>query len=121
MSDDKEHSSFAVALHPEFDENGKWTGIVSANLEEDIKDKFTDNEVTQLRSVTGMLACCLQLFEMDEDFLDYVRNYFVSTQDEMIQEMLDALDEDEETPKFTRSEDGKVITLNFDTKTYGSA
>jgi hypothetical protein len=121
MSEDKKHSSFAVAIHPEFDEKGKWTGIVSANLEEEIFDDFSDDEITQLRSVTGMLAGCLQLMERDPEFLEYVKDHFIYENEQMVQEMLDALGEDEETPKFTRSEDGNVITLNFNTKTYGNA
>ena len=77
MSEDTVNSSFAVAVEPEFDENNKWTGVVSAHIEENIQNDLTDEELVQVRSVLGMLASCLELMERDEDFLDYVRSYFV--------------------------------------------
>jgi len=120
MSEDKVNSSFAVAVEPEFDEDNKWTGIVSAHIEENIQDDLSDQELVQVRSVLGMLASCLQLMEMDEDFLDYVRNYFIDSQQDMIDDILTEFEESQK-PIFTKSEDGKVVTLNFQSKTYGNA
>ena len=120
MSEDRVNSSFAVAVEPEFDDDNKWTGIVSAHVEENIENDLTDAELVQVRSVLGMLASCLELMERDEDFLDYVRSYFVDSQQGMIDEILAEFEESQK-PVFTKSEDGNVITLNFKTKTYGNA
>jgi hypothetical protein len=113
---DKTHSSFAVAVEPEFDDEGKWTGSISAHIEEDVKDDLSDEELLQIRSVCGMMASTLLLMENDEDFLDYVKGFFFSNNEDMINEMLGDI---EDKPNFTK--EGNVITLNFDTKTHGSA
>jgi hypothetical protein len=123
MSDDTEkntNSSFAVALVPEFNEDGSWSGAVMAHIEEDVKDDLKDEELTQIRSVCGMLASCLPLLEQDPEFCEYVQDFFLQNYKEMISEYIEDTGEDN-APAFTRSEDGKVITLDFSTKTYGSA
>lgn len=120
MSDETLHSNFAVAIDPEFNEEGKWTGIVSAYVEEDLQNDLSEDELVQIRSVVGMMASCLQLMERDEDFLDYVRAFFIANNEDMISEILEDYEESKK-PSFTRSEDGNVITLNFNTKTYGNA
>lgn len=121
MTEENKVSSFAVALQPEFDEDSNWTGSVSASLEEELAGDLDDDAVTQIRHVTGMLATCLQIMETDTEFLEYVKNYYAANNAELFMEFLDELEEEEEQPKFTRSKDGKVITLHFDTKTYGNA
>jgi len=63
-----------------------------------------------------MMASTLVLMENDEDFLDFVKGFFLSNSEEMINEMLGGI---EDNPNFTK--EGNVITLNFDTKTHGSA
>ena len=113
---DKKHSSFAVAIDPEFNEEGKWTGVIGAHIEEDVTDDLSDEELVQIRSVCGMMASTLILMESDDDFLEYVKGFFLSSNEEMINELLDVV---EEKPNFTK--DGNVITLSFDTKTHGSA
>lgn len=113
---DNTHSSFAVAVEPEFDSDGKWTGTISAHIEEEVKGDLSDEELIQIRSVCGMMASTLLLMETDEDFLEYVRGFFLSHSEEMISEMLGDI---EDKPNFTK--EGNVITLNFDTKTHGSA
>jgi len=110
-------SSFAVALEPEFDEEGKWTGEVTAHVEEALQGDLDDDQLTQIRSVCGMMASCLTLMEEDPDFLDYVRDYFLKNYENLIAEFIDRVEDD--TPDFTK--DGNVITLNFNTKTYGNA
>lgn len=113
---DKTHSSFAVAVEPEFDNDGKWTGSISAHIEEDVRADLSDDELIQIRSVCGMMASTLLLMENDEDFLEYVKSFFFSANEEMINEMLGDI---EDEPNFTK--EGNVITLNFNTKTHGSA
>ena len=114
------HSSFAVALDPEFDESGKWTGEVTAYVEESVHGDLDDDELTQIRSVCGMMAACLPLMEEDEDFLEYIKGYFSANYTQLIDEILDDAEE-QDKPSFVRSKDGKVITLDFNTKTHGSA
>lgn len=116
MSKDIKHSSFAVAVEPEFNDNGEWTGEVTAFVEETLEGDLNEEQVTQIRSVCGMMASCLTLMEQDPDFLDYVRSYFIDNYEEMIAEILG---EAEEKPDFTR--EGNVFKLNFNTKTYGNA
>jgi len=113
---DNTHSSFAVAVEPEFDSNGKWTGVISAHIEEEVKGDLSDEELIQIRSVCGMMASTLILMENDEEFLEFIKDFFISTNEEMISDMLSSI---EDKPNFTK--DGNVITLNFDTKTHGSA
>lgn len=120
MTEEKKVSSFAVAIEPEFDEENNWTGVVSASIEEELEGDLEDDQVEQIRHVTGMLATCLQIMESDKEFLEYVKNYYAVHNAELFLEFMEDLEE-EEHPKFTRSQDGKVITLNFDTKTYGNA
>jgi hypothetical protein len=116
----KQHSSFALAIEPEFDDSNEWTGAVHACIEESIADDLDSDQLTQIRSVCGMLASCLQLLEREEEFRDYVQMYFMENFEEMIDDLLNDAEE-REKPSFIRSEDGKVITLNFSTKTYGNA
>lgn len=119
MTEEKKNSSFAVAITPEFNGNGEWTGSVTTHLEEDVRNDLTDEQLLQIRSVCGMLASCLPLMEQDSEFLDYVKDFFHANYEELVEEMLSAIEDD--TPSFTRSSDGKVITLDFNTKTQGSA
>lgn len=116
----KKHSSFAVAITPEFNEDGTWDGSVTAHLEEDVRDDLDPEQLTQIRSVCGMMAACLPLMEEDQEFLDYIKDFFYTN----YQLLVDQIEEEEQvaaTPNFTKSKDGKVITLDFDTKTHGSA
>ena len=116
----KEHSSFAVAIGPEFNEEGKWTGAVQASLEETLNDDLNIDELTQIRTVCGMMASTLTLMEADPDFLDYIREYFVENFAEMVEDFIEDIEESEGgKPNFTK--DGNVITLDFNTKTFGSA
>lgn len=116
--DTTKHSTFGVGVEPVF-EDGKWTGEVVAFVEEDYHDDLSEDELAQIRSVVGMMASTLQLMEHDPDFLDYVREYFITNFTDMIARFVG--EEEERAPSFTRSDDGKVITLKFDTKTYGNA
>jgi len=109
-------SSFAVVLTPEF-ENGHWTGAVTAHMEEDILDDLGEDDIAKIRSACGMMASTVMLMELDEDFREYVRTFFIDN----FQTWIDDFVEESESPKFTRSEDGKVITLNMNTKTHGNA
>jgi hypothetical protein len=120
--DNNGNSSFAVAINPEF-KDGKWTGNISAHIEEELVGDLDDEDVHQIRSVCGMMTSTLYLMESEPDFLAYIQSYFLENFPETVEEMYDvALEEEEEKQAvFTRSKDGKVITLNFDTKTHGSA
>lgn len=120
MSEDKKHSSFAVVIEPEFDENNTWTGQVVAFLEEEIENDLSEDELLKLRSVTGMMASCLQIMEEEPEFLEYVQQYLLNNNEQFVKEMMDKMQEID-APTFTRSEDGKVITLQFNSKTYGNA
>jgi len=117
MSEETKETSFAVVLTPEFGEEGKWTGVVGCHLEEDVNHTFSTDELTQLRTVSAMMATTLTLMEQDEDFLEYVKEVFLATNQEMIDDFILAAEEDR--PNFTK--EGNVITLDFTTKTHGSA
>lgn len=118
MTEETNNSSFAVAITPEFKDDGTWDGSVSAHIEEDVHTDLTSEEITQIRTVCGMLAACLPLMEQDEDFLEYVKGYFF----EQYQTLIDAIEaEDEENNKPNFTKDGNVFKLDFSTKTHGSA
>lgn len=118
MSYEIKHSSFAVALEPEFNEENEWTGCVTATVEEEVYDDLSEDDAMKIRHMCALLASCMPLMEEDEDFLTYVKAYFTDKYQYLLDELID---DTPETPTFTRSKDGKVIQLNFNTKTHGSA
>ena len=120
MSEETEtkETSFAIVISPEFDEQGKWNGVVGCHMEEEVNHDLSENELTQIRSVCGMMATTLTLMESDEDFLEYVKEAFLALNSDMVNEFVEALEKDEK-PNFTK--DGNVFTLNFSSKTHGSA
>ena len=117
MTEEEKTTSFAVVLTPEFDDKGKFIGSMGIHMEEEINHSLTDEQTVNLRGICGMLITCVTLMEQDEDFCDYVQNNFAT----MFAESMEEIIGNEEHPTFTRSEDGKVITLDFETKTHGSA
>tara|TARA_R100000995_G_C3478232_1_gene122252 strand:+ start:757 stop:1128 length:372 start_codon:yes stop_codon:yes gene_type:complete len=123
MSEDKKSSSFAVAIIPSFDDDGKWDGTISTQLEEEIGNDLLEDEVIQIRGICGMMTACLKLMEEEPELLDYIKEYFIANFQDMLREIIGEPEEEEEEikPLFTRSKDGKVITLNFNTKTFGNA
>ena len=118
MTEETKQSSFAVALIPEFNEDGEWSGSVTAHIEEELYSDLNEDQIMQIRSVCGMMAACLPLMEEDPDFLEYVKEFFFNNYEQLVE---DILAESEDKPSFVRSKDGKVITLDFNTKTHGSA
>jgi len=118
MTEDNKHSSFAVAINPEFKEDGTWDGSVVAHIEEDVQNDLSPEELTQIRSVCGMLAACLPLMENDQDFLDHIKEFFYSSYQQLVDDIY-AEEEEANKPNFTK--DGNVISLDFSTKTHGSA
>lgn len=120
MSEDSENtmSSFAIVIEPDFDERGEWDGRVTAHMEEDVHNDLDVDDLNKIRSVCGMMASTLTLMEQDPDFMEYVREYFLSNYQNLIDQFIE---DTENLPSFTRSDDGKVINLNFNTKTHGSA
>lgn len=109
-------STFAIVITPQF-KDGEWDGSVSAHMEEELVDDLDSDSVLQIRSVCGMMAATLELMEKDEDFYTYVHDYFVDKFAQLAEEIV----EENTAPNFTRSDDGKVITLHTNTKTHGSA
>jgi len=123
MSDDvkdKEHSMFGIDIEPEF-VDGVWTGNVSAGMYEELAGDLSDEDISQLRSVCGMMACTLMLMEEDPEFLTYVKSYFAEKFADYSDDEYEVDLEENKPTVFTRSADGKVITLDFNTKTHGSA
>jgi hypothetical protein len=118
MTDDSlQRSSFGIGLDPEFDSSGVWTGSVSASIEEYIADDLNAEDQDRIRSVCEMLVACLHLLEHDEDFANHVAEYF----DTCVAKNLEKAIAEDGDPAFTWSEKGNVITLDFNTKTHGSA
>lgn len=115
-TEDITESTFAIVITPQF-ADGEWSGSVSAHMEEYLMDDLDSDSVLQIRSVCGMMAATLELMEKDEDFYAYVHDYFVDKFTQLAEQIV----EEAPTPNFTRSEDGKVITLHTNTKTHGSA
>ena len=110
-------TSFAVVITPDFDENEKFLDTMGVHIEEEINHDLTEDQKFNMRTVCGMLMTCIHLIETDTEFSEHIQNTFASMFADSIDEILGK----EPVPSFTRSEDGKVITLQFDTKTHGSA
>lgn len=127
MSDENEtpdQSSFAVVLVPSFGKNGRWDGRVAVHMEEDDLHDLDDDELMQMRTVCGMMAASLTLMEEDPEFNEYMQEYFLENFRSFIEDTVEGVLEiegEEKKPNLTRSEDGKVITLDFSSKTYGEA
>jgi len=113
----KDGSKFGVVVKPEFGEDGKWTGNIEAFLTEELKQDLNEEEIIQLRTVCGMMASTLPLMESDVDFLEYLKDFYFDNFSDVTEE----LEDKSKGATFMRSEDGKVITLDFSTKTHGSA
>jgi hypothetical protein len=127
MSDEievPEQSSFAVVVTPLFDKNNRWNGRIAVHMEEDDLHDLDDDELMHLRTVCGMMAATLTLMEEDEVFNEKIQDYFMKNYRSFIEDTIEGTLEDEEDsdkPNMTRSADGKVITLDFSSKTYGEA
>lgn len=115
-----QNSIFGIEIEPEF-KNGAWTGNVSAGMYEDLKGDLSDDEIHQIRTVCGMMASTLILMEEDPEFLDQIKEYFAERFAEYAEDDYEVDLEENKPTVFTRSSDGKVITLDFNTKTHGSA
>jgi len=126
MSDDNElpdHTSFAVVLTPSFGSNGRWDGRVEVHMEEDDLHDLDDEELLQMRTVCGMMAASLTWMEENQEFNEFMQDYFLKHYRSFIEDTVEGVLEldEERKPNLTRSEDGKVITLDFSSKTYGEA
>lgn len=122
MSDEEtqEQSSFAVVVTPTLDAKRKWTGTVTVHMEEDDFGELSDEELMQIRNVCGMMASSLTLMEEDPEFNEYIQEYFLKNFRSFVEDFIEGTLE-EQKPTMTRSKDGKVITLDFSSKTYGEA
>ena len=117
MTEEEKETSFAVVMTPEFDDAGEFTGAMGVHMEEEINHNLTDEQTVNMRSICGMLISCITLMEQDEEFCEYMQTAFAAMFAESMEEIIGT----EEQPTFTRSQDGKVITLDFNTKTHGNA
>ena len=119
MIDDQDErsdkASFAIAVEPVFNDEGKWEGEVNSYVEEHLTGDLEEDQIDLIRNVCGMLASCLPLMEEDDEFRERIKEYFLDTFSHVLEE------HEEEQPVFTRKKDGNVIHLSFNTKTHGSA
>jgi hypothetical protein len=119
MSEEKKETSFAIVITPEFDDKGKWDGMVGCHMEEEVNHDLTEDQLMQIRSVCGIMANTISLMEQDQEFFEYVREAFFSLNEDLIFKFVDAIEEKDEKPNFTK--EGNVFTLNFNSKTHGNA
>jgi hypothetical protein len=123
MSDEEtqDQSSFAIVITPTLDKKRKWTGSVTVHMEEDDFGELSDEELMQIRNVCGMMASSLTLMEEDPEFNEYIQEYFLKNFRSFVEDFIEGTLEEPQQPSMTRSKDGKVITLDFSSKTYGEA
>jgi len=123
MSDEEtqDQSSFAIVITPTLDKKRKWTGSVTVHMEEDDFGELSDEELMQIRNVCGMMASSLTLMEEDPEFNEYIQEYFLKNFRSFVEDFIEGTLEEPKQPSMTRSKDGKVITLDFSSKTYGEA
>ena len=117
---DNSTSSFAVVVTPVLDNEKHWTGSITVHMEEDDYGELSDEELAQVRSVCGMMASTLTLMEEDANFNEMIQDYFLANFKSFVEDVIVG-EYEEKKPNHTRSEDGKVITLDFSSKTYGEA
>jgi len=123
MSDEEtqDQSSFAIVITPTLDKKRKWTGSVTVHMEEDDFGELSDEELMQIRNVCGMMASSLTLMEEDPEFNEYIQEYFLKNFRSFVEDFIEGTLEEPQQPSMTRSKDGKVVTLDFSSKTYGEA
>ena len=99
-----EPSDFVLRVRPDLDEDGVWTGGVDVAVITSEGNEINDEDYGQLMHFCKMLASCVPIMEFNEDLRDLAHNFV-----------------EEKGYGNVIERDDNVISIDFGTKTKGSA
>mgnify|MGYP003638845864 CR=1 FL=1 len=111
-----ENEDFILRIRPETDDTGEWTGDIDLAIITQPDNRLEDDDYSQLMHFCKMLASTVPVMERNEEFREIVHEYVMSMKDTPYDEDV----ETEDKPKVVET-DGNVLTIDFGTKTKGSA
>ena len=106
-----EPSDFVLRVRPDLDEEGVWTGGIDVAVITSEGNEINDEDYGQLMHFCKMLASCVPIMEFNEDLRDLAHHF--------VEEKLDIIEEKGYGNVIER--DDNVISIDFGTKTKGSA
>jgi len=113
-----EKNDFLVRLRPHITEQGEWEGDMDVAIVTQPGNDVDDETYFQMMHLTKMVASSIPLMEDDYELREMVSDYVISTLDNDIDTVLE---EDNDNTVQVISEEDNVVTINFNTKTKGSA
>lgn len=109
-----EDDDFVVRVRPFKDDEGYWNGELDISVVTSAGNELDDDDYFSLMHFCKMMAATVPIMEVNEDLRELVHNYVLEKIDKHYEVEL------EDKPEVTNTE-GNVVTINFGTKTKGSA
>jgi|TARA_R100000455_G_C6239438_1_gene98753 hypothetical protein len=105
---------FLIRVRPFKDIDGSWNGDIDLSIITQPSNDLTDEDYNQVMHFCKMMASTVPLMERDEELRDMVHNFVVEHVDK------EYVIEVDSRPRVIDREDN-VVTIDFGTKTKGSA
>ena len=105
---------FLIRVRPFTDTDGSWNGDIDLSIITQPSNDLTDEDYNQVMHFCKMMASTVPLMERDEELRDMVHNFVVEHVDK------EYVIEVDSRPRVIDREDN-VVTIDFGTKTKGSA
>ena len=107
---------FIIRIRPYKDRQGSWNGEIDIALITQPENSFDDEDYGQLMHFCKMLASTVPIMENNEVLRELVHEYVLKYVDNEPEYMVEL----EESPKVVGRDDN-IITIDFGTRTKGSA
>ena len=105
---------FLIRGRPFKDRDGSWTGDIDLSIITQPSNDLTDEDYNQIMHFCKMMASTVPLMERDEELRDMVHNFVVEHVDKEY-----VIEVDSRSRVIDREDN--VVTIDFGTKTKGSA
>mgnify|MGYP003134608485 CR=1 FL=1 len=105
---------FLIRVRPYRDDDGMWNGEIDLSIITQPSNDLDDEDYFQVMHFCKMMASTVPIMEYNEDLRDMVHNYVLEHVDKEYQVEL------EQESRVVDREDN-VVTIDFSTKTKGSA
>jgi len=105
---------FLIRVRPFKDRDGSWTGDIDLSIITQPSNDLTDEDYNQIMHFCKMMASTVPLMERDEELRDMVHNFVVEHVDKEY-----VIEVDSRSRVIDREDN--VVTIDFGTKTKGSA
>ena len=105
---------FLIRVRPFTDTDGSWNGDIDLSIITQPSNDLTDEDYNQVMHFCKMMASTVPLMERDEELRDMVHNFVIEHVDK------EYVIEVDSRPRVIDREDN-VVTIDFGTKTKGSA